>query len=300
MNVQARAFVEAEKQAGSNVAKACTLLRVSRSAFYASLDRPPCERARRDAELSEMVSRFHRASRGTYGAPRIWRDLHDAGVHISRKRVARLMAAAGLVGVCARRSRRTTIAGAEARAVNIINRLFGPDSWELDRAWCGDITYVRTWEGWAYLATVIDVASRRVVGWAMADHMDTSLVADALRMAIAHRQPAPGLIFHADRGCQYTSGEFRQLLADNHIVQSLSRRGQCWDNAVAESWFASYKNELVNRGVWPNLTVLRTATFDYIEVFYNRQRRHSSNGGVSPAARERAFHSAQAQVRLAA
>lgn len=283
MNDQTRAFVEAEKQAGNNVAKACTLLKMSRSAFYASITRPPCERSRRDGELTDMIAACHRASRGTYGAPRILLDLRDVGVHVGRKRVARLMAAAGLVGVCARRSRQTTIAGAEARAVNIINRTFGPDSWELDRAWCGDITYIRTWEGWAYLATVIDVASRRVVGWAIADHMETGLVADALRMAITDRRPAAGLIMHTDRGCQYTSREFRQLLADNGITQSLSRRGQCWDNAVAESWFATYKNELINRGVWPNLAVLRTATFDYIEVFYNRQRRHAALDGLSPA-----------------
>jgi putative transposase len=283
MNVQARAFVVAEKQAGSNVAKACTLLKVSRSAFYASLDQPACERVCRDGELTDMIAVCHRASRGTYGAPRILRDLHDAGVHIGRKRVARLMAAAGLVGVCARRTRRTTIAGAEARAGNIINRVFGPGSWELDRAWCGDITYIRTWEGWAYLATVIDLASRRVVGWALADHMETDLVTDALRMALDERRPPPGLTFHADRGSQYTSGKFRQLLADHQIIQSLSRRGQCWDNAVAESWFATYKNELINRGVWPDLAALRTATFDYIEVFYNRQRRHSALDGLSPA-----------------
>jgi len=283
MNAQAREFIEAEKTAGGNVAKACRLLEVSRSAFYDSLDRPACERVRLDRELTETISAYHRASRGTYGAPRILVDLRDAGEHVSRKRVARLMAAAGLVGVCSRRRRQTTIAGAEARAVNIIKRVFGPSNWELDQAWCGDITYVRTWAGWAYLATVIDMASRRVVGWAMADHMETSLVEDALRVAIAARRPAAGLIFHADRGSQYTSKDFRRLLTANHMTQSLSRRGQCWDNAVAESWFATYKNELVYRGVWPTMAKLRTATFDYIEVFYNRQRRHTALDGLSPA-----------------
>jgi transposase InsO family protein len=271
MNAEARAFVEAEKQAGGNVAKACCLLEVSRSAFYESLDRPACDRVRRDGELTEMIAGYHRASRGTYGAPRILDDLRGAGERIGRKRV------------CARRRRQTTVAGEQARAVNIIDRVFGPGHWELDRAWCGDITYVRTWQGWAYLATVIDMASRRVVGWAMADHMETSLVEDALRMAIAARRPGPGLIFHADRGSQYTSGDFRRLLAANHITQSLSRRGQCWDNAVAESWFATYKTELVNRGIWPTVAKLRTATFDYIEVFYNRQRRHTALDGLSPA-----------------
>jgi transposase InsO family protein len=144
-------------------------------------------------------------------------------------------------------------------------------------------TYIRTWEGWAYLATVIDLASRRVVGWAMADNMETDLVADALRMAIAERAPAPGLLFHSDRGSQYTSEQFAKLLTSHRITQSLSRRGQCWDNAVAESWFATYKAELVDPGVWPTLARLRTATFDYIEVFYNRRRRHSALGQVSPA-----------------
>ena len=286
MNAQARAFVEAEKQAGRNVVKACELLEVSRSAFYASRTRPPCERAREDQRLLELIRASYDASRGTYGSPRVHDDLADAGVHVGRKRVARLMAAARLVGRCRRRRKQTTVAGEEARAANVIGRVFRPDAWEVDQAWCGDITYVRTWEGWAYLATVIDLATRRVVGWALADHMETGLVADALRMALAARRPAPGLIFHADRGCQYTSEQFRQLLADHHITQSLSRRGQCWDNSVAESWFATYKTELVYRGTWPTVAKLRTATFDYIEVFYNRHRRHSALGGLSPVCYE--------------
>jgi transposase InsO family protein len=295
MTAQARAFVEAEKQAGRNVAKACELLEMSRSAFYASRTRPLCQRARQDRELTELIDRFHTMSRRTYGSPRIHQDLTEAGVHVGRKRVARLMAAAGLAGRCRRRTKRTTIAGADARAANILNRVFDPHAWPIDRAWCGDITYVRTWQGWAYLATVIDLASRRVVGWALADNMGTDLVADALRNAIRDRQPAPGLIFHADRGSQYTSDAFRSLLAEHHITQSLSRRGQCWDNSVAESWFATYKTELIHPGVWPTLTQLRTATFDYIEIFYNRQRRHSTLGGISPARYEQ-LHQPAAQA----
>ena len=283
MNDTVRSFVEAEKQAGRNVAKACELLEVSRSAYYASINRPPSARARADAALVDRIAEIHAESRCTYGSPRVLAELVDGGVHVGRKRVARLMAAAGLVGCRRRRRKQTTIAGAEARAVNIVNRVFGPGNWELDRAWCGDVTYIRTWEGWAYLATVIDLASRRVVGWAMADNMETDLVADALRMAIAERAPAPGLLFHSDRGSQYTSEQFAKLLTSHRIVQSLSRRGQCWDNAVAESWFASYKAELVDPGVWPTLARLRTSTFDYIEVFYNRRRRHSALGQVSPA-----------------
>jgi putative transposase len=283
MNDTVASFVEAEKHADRNVAKACELLEVSRSAYYASRSRRPSERARADTVLAERIAGIHERSRRTYGAPRVHAELRDTGVAVGRKRVARLMAAGGLVGRCKRRTKQTTFAGAEARAVNIIDRVFEPGSWELDRAWCGDITYVRTWEGWAYLATVIDVASRRVVGWALADHMETDLVADALRMAIGNRRPTRGLLFHSDRGSQYTSTDFRELLAGHGITQSLSRRGQCWDNAVAESWFATYKSEMVDPGTWPTMAQLRTATFDYIEVFYNRQRRHSSLGYLSPA-----------------
>jgi transposase InsO family protein len=296
MTARCRAFIEAEKQAGGNVRKACDLLEVSRSAFYDSIGRSPSARAGTDAELLAMIIAAHARSRGTYGAPRIHAELREAGVHVGRKRVARLMAAAGIVGRCRRRRRRTTIAGEEARALNIINRVFGPDQWEVDRAWCSDITYVRTWEGWAYLATIIDLASRRVVGWALADHLETDLVTEALRMAITARRPAPGLIFHADRGCQYTSGEFRRLLDNNNMVQSLARAGQCWDNSVAESWFATYKTELIYTEVWPTISRLRTATFDYIEIFYNRQRRHSSLGGLSPAHYEQSRQPAATQA----
>ena len=140
---------------------------------------------------------------------------------------------------------------AESSAIDLIGRVFGRRVREVDTAWCGDITYVRTWEGWLYLATVIDLESRRVVGFAMAQHMRASLVCDALEMAITQRRPAPGLIFHADRGSQYTSGTFRKLLTEHHITQSLSRPGQCWDNAVAESWFSTLKEELIYRQAWP-------------------------------------------------
>jgi hypothetical protein len=208
MNDTVRSFVGAEKLAGRNVTRACELLEVSRSAYYASIDRPPSQRARTDAELVERIAQIHGESRHTYGSPRIHAELTDAGVHVGRKRVARLMAAGGLVGRCRRRTRQTTIAGVEARARNIVNRVFGPGDWEIDQAWCGDVTYVRTWEGWAYLATVIDLASRRVVGWALADNMETDLVADALRMAIDARGPTAGLLFHSDRG---STGGFNRL-----------------------------------------------------------------------------------------
>ena len=161
--------------------------------------------------------------------------------------------------------------------------MFGPETVELDRVYVSDITYIWTWEGWLYLATVIDLASRRVVGWSMADHMRAELVADALRMAVAARRPTPGLIFHSDRGTQYTSTEFTDLLAEHEMVQSLSRPRQCWDNAVAESFFSSLKEELIHRQSWATRAQARRAIFDYIEVFFNRRRLHSSLGYLSPA-----------------
>jgi putative transposase len=219
-------------------------------------------------------------------------------VHASRKRVARIMAQKGLVGRCRRRSTRTTFSDPETKAADLIKRTFGPGTVELDRVYVSDITYIWTWEGWLYLATVIDLSSRRVVGWSMADHMRTELVADALRMAVAARHPAPGLIFHSDRGTQYTSTEFTDLLAEHKMVQSLSRPRQCWDNAVAESFFASLKTELIHRQSWATRAQARRAIVDYIEVFYNRRRLHSSLGYLSPAEYEarRIHHHKAAQA----
>jgi transposase InsO family protein len=276
-------FVEAEKAQRRNVAKACELLEVSRSAFYDWHQHRPSARQLADDQLGERIQAIFDASRGTYGWPRVHRALRDEGVHASRKRVARIMRQLGLIGRCRRRSTRTTICDPETTAADLLKRAFGPETVELDRVYVSDITYVRTWEGWLYLATVIDLASRRVVGWSMADHMRTELVADALHMAIAARRPAPGLIFHSDRGTQYTSIEFTDLLAEHQMTQSLSRPRQCWDNAVAESFFSSLKEELVHRQSWATRAQARRAIVDYIEVFFNRRRLHSSLGFLSPA-----------------
>jgi putative transposase len=296
MTAEVQAFIAAEKQADRNVVKACELLVVSRSAFYDRLGHTPSAREVSDAELVEKIKAIHAASGGTYGAPRILDELREQGFHVGKKRVARLMIHAGLAGRCRRRSRRTTFADPEARALNLLARNFGPDNLVLDTTWAGDITYVRTWEGWAYLATVIDLASRRVVGWAMADHMEASLVCDAMKMALTARRPAPGLLFHSDRGSQYTSADFRALLAEHLVVQSLSRRAQCWDNAVAESWFGTYKLELIEGRTWPSIATLRSATFAWIEGWYNLRRRHSTLGGISPANYEKTRQHVAAQA----
>ena len=193
-------FIEAEKVEERNVAKACELLEVSRSAFYEWHQHIPSARQRADADLAERIQDIFDESRGTYGWPRVHRALRDDGVHVRRERVARIMRAKGLVGRCRRRWIKTTISDPDVVAVDLLKRAFGPGTVELDRVYVGDITYIRTWEGWLYLATVIDLASRRVVGWAMAEHMRAELVCDALRMAIKNRRPGQGAIFHSDRG----------------------------------------------------------------------------------------------------
>ncbi len=273
---------------------ACRLLEVSRSAYYEWSQHTPTRRSLDDAALADRIQQIYDESRGTYGWPRVHRALRRQGVCVSRKRVARIMRQKALVGRCRRRWTTTTTPDPEAAAVDLLKRAFGTETVELDHVYVGDITYVWTWQGWSYLATVIDLASRRVVGWALADHMRASLVCDALSMAIEGRRPGPGLIFHSDRGTQYSAAEFRRLLDANRITQSFSRPGQCWDNAVAESWFATLKLELVDRQSWATRGQLRRAVFEFIEVFYNRQRLHSSLGYLSPADYENQIHHCQA------
>ncbi len=277
-------FIEAEKaEQDGNVAMACRLLEVSRAAYYEWSTHKPSRRKVSDDKLAVKIEQIYNASRRTYGAPRIAKQLRRDGTCVSKKRVARIMAARGLVGRCKRRWKKTTIADPAAqKAADLLKRAFGPGTVELDRVYVGDITYIWTWEGWMYFASVIDLASRRVVGWSMADHMEASLVCDALQMAIDSRRPGPGFIFHSDRGSQYTSTDFRQLLTDNGGIQSLSRKGQCWDNAVGESWFATLKTELIYRQSWATKAQVRRAIFEFVEVFYNRRRLHSSLNFMTP------------------
>jgi putative transposase len=249
-------------------------------------------RAIADAALAEQIRDIHARSRGTYGAPRVHAELRlGLGVRVGRKRVARLMRGAGVVGVHRRRRHGLTRRDpAATSAPDLVERQFTPPA--TDRLWVADITQQRTDQGWLYLAVVLDAFSRRVVGWSMADHLHTELVLDALDMAITQRNPAPGLVHHTDHGCQYTSLAFGRRLRETGLVASMGTVGDALDNAVAESFFATLECELLDRHAWPTRQGLRTALFDFIEVFYNRQRRHSTLDYLTPADYEQQHPSA--------
>ena len=275
-------FIEAEKAGRRNVKRACALLKVSRAAFYQHLA-GPSQREREDAELTGQIQDVHQESKGRYGAPRVHAELRRRGRRHGRKRIARLMRTAGIRGRAPKRWKKTTIADPAAAArADRIRRDFTTDAAKVNARWCGDITYIGTWEGWLYLATVIDIASRRVVGYALADHLRTELVADALANAVAARDPAPGVIFHSDRGCQYTSAAFADLASDYAVTLSHGRTGQCWDNALSESFFASIKGELLDLQAWPTRERARRAIVEYI-AWYNGTRLHSTLGYKTPA-----------------
>jgi putative transposase len=274
-------FIAAEK-ANHKIATMCRVLGVSRSGFHAWATRRPCARRLQDERLLERIREIHQANRRVYGSPRVHAELVlGEGERVGRKRVERLMRQAGLSGLVARRRGRTTIRVPGVRVCeDLVDRAFLASA--PDRLWVADITYLRTWQGWLYLVAVQDVFSRRIVGWAMADHMRTELVLDALQMALARRRPAPGLIWHSDQGSQFVSLAFGQQARAAGIAQSMGSRGDCFDNAVAESFFATLKKELIHRHTWPTKADLRTEVFDYIEVFYNRRRRHRSLGMRCP------------------
>jgi transposase InsO family protein len=283
-------FIEAEKAQQRSVKRACELLEVSRAAYYAHRAGSVSARQLADTELTEHIRQAHQASRGRYGAPRIHAELRRRGHRHARKRVARLMRAAGLRGRTPHRWKKTTVPDpADAARADLIGRDFTINAAAVNTRWCGDITYLPTWEGWLYLATVIDIASRRVVGFALAEHLRTELVADALTNAVAARDPAPGLVFHADRGCQYTSGDYATLADDLAVTLSTGRTGQCWDNALAESFFASLKGECLDQQPWPTRAAARRATVDYI-AWYNGTRLHSALGYRTPDEFETTTH----------
>ncbi|MCG3750487.1 IS3 family transposase [Amycolatopsis sp. Poz14] len=230
-----------------------------------------------------VVAAIHDESNGTYGTPRLHAELRHRGRRHSRKRIARLLRAAGRAGRAPKPWRTTTVPDPGAHTpADLIKRDFSCSTSDINTRWCGDITYIRTWEGWLYLATVIDLGSRRVVGWATADHLRTDLIADALNNAVAQRRPEPGVIFHFDRGCQYTPAQFGALADEHGARLSVGRKGQCWPNAVAESFFATIKAELLDRRGWPTRVAAHKAIFGYIEGWYNTRRLHSSLGYLSP------------------
>jgi len=254
----------------------CCILEVSRSGYYAWLKRPPAPRALEDARLTQRIRELHTRSKGTYGAPRIHADLAAEGEHIGRKRVVRLMKAEGLRGVSRRKYVVTTRRAERARpAPDLVQRDFtaeGPD-----RLWVADITYIATWAGLLYLAVVLDVWSRRIVGWAIATHLRTTLVLDALGMAIHQRRPA-GVVHHSDQGSQYTSLQFGSRCRQAGILPSMGSVGDCFDNAMCESFFATLECELLDRWVFRTPVQARQAVFEFIEGWYNPHRRHSSIG----------------------
>ncbi len=274
-------FIDAQK-ALFPVEFMCEQLGVSRSGYYAWKQRPECERDKADQALAEVVTQVHQESRGRYGSPRVHAELRARGQRVGRKRVARLMSQRGLVARKKRRFARTTDSRHnQPVAPNLLERDFSPG--QPNSTWATDITYVGTRQGWLYLAVVMDLFSRRGVGWSMSQQIDRYLVLNALDMALQGRQPPRGLLHHSDRGSQYASTDYQQALATRGIQCSMSRKGNCWDNAVVESFFSSLKLELVYTTDFATREQARVALFDHIEVFYNRQRRHSSLGFMSPA-----------------
>lgn len=282
-------FIAAEK-ASNPVTVLCRVLRVSTGGFYAWLKRPPSMRAKAAAKLRVAIKAAFDESRATYGSPRVHRELVAQGFEVSKTRVEREMR---ILGLLARRPKKFRVTTDSAHAMPVAENTLGRkfEASQPNRVWTTDITYVWTREGWLYLAVIIDLFSRRVVGWATANHMRTLLVLNALRMALGRRLPDAGLVHHSDRGSQYASAQYRGALAELGIVCSMSRKGNCWDNAVSESFFSTIKQELIYRHDWGSRAAASLAIAEYIECFYNARRRHSYLGFRSPAEHERIYAS---------
>ena len=281
------AFVHAEK-VNHAVRCLCRVLRVTPSGYYAWAKRRPSRRQRENARLTVRIRAIHAASRGTYGSPRVYEQLKQEGFAVGQERVARLLRELGLMGVPQKRFWHTTDSAHRlAVAPNVLGRDF--DAERPNERWVTDITYLWTGEGWLYLAVVLDLFARRVVGWAVRPHLRTELALEALHLALGRRVPGAGLVHHSDRGCQYAAAAYQRVLHDHAIVCSMSRKGDCWDNAVTESFFATLKTELIQRQPWPTRRATKDAVADYIEGFYNPHRLHSSLGYVSPNEFERRY-----------
>lgn len=279
------AFIDAEK-ARHNISILCRVLQVQRSGYYAWLDRDESARAKDDLVLAVEVSAIFAKFKKRYGSPRIYHELRNRGRCVCRHRIARLMRERGLRARSRRKFVRTTHSNPGLPTPsNVLERNFSPEA--PDKVWAGDVTYLPTREGWLYLAVLLDLYSRRVIGWAMSERNDEALTLAALQMALDQRQPGPGLVHHTDRGTTYASGTYQDVLAKHGIVCSMSRKGNCWDNAVAESFFATLQTELLDRQHWTTRRQLAQAIFEWIEVFYNQQRRHSTLGMLDPLTYDR-------------
>jgi putative transposase len=262
------------------------MLQVTRAGFYAWLHKPMSDRAIEDLRLLALIRESYIASGGVYGSPRVFGDLREAGETCGKHRVARIMRMSKIKALRGYKSPRHIVGRPSIISPNTLNREFTVDA--PDRVWVTDITYLRTWQGWLYLAVVMDLYARKIVGWSMKPTLARELVLDALLMALWRRKPRHEVLVHSDQGTQYGSDDWRRFCQTNNLRSSMSRRGNCWDNAVAESFFSSLKKERVRKRIYKTRELARADVFDYIEVFYNRTRRHSFLGGVSPEAFERA------------
>jgi putative transposase len=287
-----------EQQEQFSLSALCRAMQVCRGGFYAWRTRDKSKRQLQNERLTEQITTAFEESKETYGSPRIFAELQEAGITGSEKRIARLMRLNDLKAVLPKRFVVTTESNpALPIAENLLARMFGAET--PDTRWSADITYIWTGEGWLYLAVILDLFSRRVIGWSMDQTIDRSLVLCALDMAIARRNPGLDLLCHSDRGSQYASGDYQKRLEETGIVCSMSRRGNCWDNAPTESFFASLKKEMVYRTRFETRQQARSAVFAWIEVWYNRKRRHSTLGYLSPEAFERNYQQQQAKAMAA-
>ncbi len=264
----------------------CRVLRVARAGFYQWLHRPESERAREDRRLLELIRNSYAASHGVYGARRVLGDLREAGETCGLHRVERVMRNHKIKAVRGYKAPRHIAGRPSIIAPNHVQREFTVDT--PNKVWVTDITYIRTWQGWLYLAVVVDLYARKVVGWSMKPTLSRELALDALLMAVWRRKPERRVIVHSDQGSQFGSDDFKRFCAAHNLEPSMSRRGNCWDNAVAESFFSSLKKERIRKRIYKTREMARADIFDYIEVFYNRSRRHSHLGGISPEAFETA------------
>lgn len=264
-----------------DISRMCLILRVKRSGYYAWIKRPKSNRKKENMNLIKSIKIIHKQSQETYGSPRIHSVLKDMGMQCGKNRIAKLMKENGIFSKIKKKFRYKSKQLNDLNTCdNIVNRVFNIK--EPNKVWVSDITYIPTKEGWLYLCIILDLYSRKIIGWSMNKNMKTDLVLRSLQMALINRNPSEGLIFHSDRGVQYTSGMFKEVLKQHRIIQSMSRKGNCWDNACAETFFHTLKTELIKHENYDSRKEAELSIFEYIEIFYNRNRKHSYLGYESP------------------